>query len=119
MVVAGGRGRGGTAAIAGGGVAAYGLTLFAMLGLLEASVRKATQGRGEVTRWLTAGTLLKLLVAVPAAQIVYAAVLPTVSRLRKVTWRGVTYRIDGRGVRLVRYEPYRRRGLPETATHSL
>jgi hypothetical protein len=119
LVVAGVRGRGVTAAIAGGGLAAYGLTLFLLLGLLEASVRKATQGRGEVTRWLTRGTLLKLLVAVPAAQIVYAAVLPTVSRLRQVTWRGVTYRIDGRGVRLVHYEPYRRKARPETAAHSL
>ncbi len=119
MIVAGVRGQGVTAVIAGGGLAVYGLALFALLGLLEAAVRKATQGRGEVTQWLAAGTLLKLLVAVPAAQIVHAAVLPTVSRLRQVAWRGVVYRIDGRGVRLVRYEPYRREDRSETTAHSL
>jgi hypothetical protein len=119
LIVAGVRGRGMAAAIAGGGLAAYGIALFAMLGLLEAAVRKAIQGRGERARWLTAATLLRLLVAVPAAQMVYAAVLPMVGQLRQVTWRGVVYRIEGRGVRLVHYEPYRRKGRPETAAHSL
>lgn len=119
LVVAVARGQAVPAALAGGGLAAYGLAMFAMLGLLEATVRKAVQDRDERTQWLGIGTLLKLLIAVPLAQIVYAAVLPTVGFLRDVTWRGVSYRIEGRGVRLVRYEPYRRKGGSPASSHSL
>jgi hypothetical protein len=119
LIVACAQGRGWAAALAGGGLAAYGLAMLAMLGLLEAAVRKAAQGRDERTQWLTSKTVLELLVAVPLAQIVYAAVLPTVGFLREVTWRGVAYRIEGRGVRLVRYEPYRRKDRPDAASHSL
>jgi len=119
LVVAVARGQAVPAALAGGGLAVYGLAMFAMLGLLEAAVRKAVQGRDERTQWLGPGTLLKLLIAVPLAQIVYAAVLPTVGFLRDVTWRGVSYRIEDRGVRLVRYEPYRRKGGSPASSHSL
>jgi len=119
LIVAGLRGQGSAAALAAGGLAAYGLAMLAMLGALEAAVRMAVRGRGERTRWLTAGTVLKLLVAIPLTQMVHTAAIPTVRFLREVTWRGVGYRIEGRGVRLVRYEPYRREGGSQATSHSL
>lgn len=119
LLVACARGRNLAAALAGGGLAAYGFTMFALLASLEAAVRQAVRGRGETTRWIAPGTILKLLIAVPLAQIVHLAVLPTVGWVREVVWRGVVYRIEGRGVRLVHYEPYRRKNQSDAATHSL
>jgi len=119
LLVACAEGRPTPAVLAGGGLAAYGTAMLALLGCLEAAVRKAVAGRDEKTRWLTPGVILKMLLAAPVAQIVYATVIPTVGFLKDVTWRGVAYRIEGRGVRLVHYEPYRRKERPDRGTHSL
>jgi hypothetical protein len=116
---AGVQGQGRAAALAGGGLAVYACGTFALLGLLEAAVRKAVRDRGESTQWLAPHAVWRLLLAVPLAQFLYTAALPTVSFLRRVTWRGVNYRIEGRGVRLVRYQPYRRHSRAEGACHSL
>lgn len=107
------------AAIAAGGLAVYELGMLMLLGLLEAAVRKATRDRGEPTRWLSPGIVPKFLLAIPLAQLLYSAVLLTVSRLRDVSWRGVDYRVEGRSVRLVRYQPYRDSPRPTDAPHSL
>lgn len=107
------------ATMTGVSLAANGFVMLALLGLMEFSVRKVAYHRGEPMQWLTPKTFFKLILAVPLTQILYAAVLPTVRFLQVVTWRGVEYRIEGRNVTLIRYEPFTRNGRTANESNSL
>jgi cellulose synthase/poly-beta-1,6-N-acetylglucosamine synthase-like glycosyltransferase len=95
----------GWAAAAAGLLGAYALGLLAALAALEALVRRRARERGEAPppppfSW-------KTLPALALAQAVHLGCLLSALGLRRVTWRGVTYRLGGRGqVRLLEYRPF-------------
>jgi len=95
------------AAWVGGGLACYLASMAVMLVPMEIGVRRIVHSRGETSGWLTAGTMAKVLAAIPLTQVIYAAVLVSALTVRTVEWRGVSYRIDGPWkIRLIRYAPY-------------
>jgi GT2 family glycosyltransferase len=63
----------------------------------------------------------KLALAGPVAQVMYLAALVSVSFLRKVKWRGITYELYGptTRVRLTGYKPYRPEAVREGRAASL
>lgn len=102
------------------GLLSYALVMLAGLGLLETAVRKPVYRRNQPTQWISPVTFVKLLVALPLTQILYAAALPTIRFMHDVTWRGVRYQIDGPWkVRLVTYRPFSAKHRPADSTVSL
>jgi cellulose synthase/poly-beta-1,6-N-acetylglucosamine synthase-like glycosyltransferase len=94
------------------------LGLVAALLWAELVLRRRAQERGEVLP--RAPSPLKLLLAVLRAVALHGAGLLAVLRQREVVWRGVTYRLEGRGqVRLVEYRPYRLAAPATRPTQSL
>jgi cellulose synthase/poly-beta-1,6-N-acetylglucosamine synthase-like glycosyltransferase len=86
-----------------GAMATYMLALGLTLWWIDRALGKLSQQDGEPTptRWW------KLALAGPLTQAVYLAALVSVSFLRSVEWRGVTYELGGAApVRLVAYRPY-------------
>ena len=63
---------------------------------------------GEATRPVVSfKNALVLLAAIPVAQVLHGIVLIMAQLARTVTWRGVTYRLEGKGgIRLLSYTPY-------------
>ena len=88
------------------GLVLYGAGLGLGLVWVESHIQRLARQRGEVSLtipWLT-------LWAIPLAHIVYFACLASASVLSKVSWRGITYEIEGPwDVRMRRYRPYRLR----------
>ncbi len=88
-----------------GALAAYAASLAAALWWIDRSLRAMAHQRGE---HLPAASSWKLALAGPLTQAVYLAALVSVSFLRRVAWRGITYELYGRTpVHLTRYLPYR------------
>lgn len=83
------------AAWAGWGLLLYMAFLPPMLWPLELAVRRIVRARGEKPppiRWAIVG---KTLLAIPLTQLVYPVAVAGAVFLRRVRWRGVTYRVDG------------------------
>ncbi len=90
------------------GLLFYTASMPILLGVLEQSVRINVAGRGDSVAWMTWSTPFRLVAAIPLTQAIYAAALISAALVRRVEWRGVTYRVDGpRGIRLIAYEPFR------------
>ena len=70
-------------------------------------------------RWLSPFTVVKLLVAIPYATLYYMAAFTSSIRMKRMTWRGVDYTVEGRAVKLIRYEPYRGPVMPAPSNLSL
>jgi hypothetical protein len=84
-------------------LATFGLGIAGAIGWIDASLRSTAHKRSErlpACSW-------KLALAGPLAQVLYFAALVSVSFLRRVDWRGITYKLDGpTPVRLTAYHPY-------------
>lgn len=78
-----------------GALAIYWSALAIGLLMLELSFRRPLLRRGEHAGPLTLLTLLKLILAIPLTQAVYSLILIRTLRVRRVTWRGVSYEIGG------------------------
>jgi cellulose synthase/poly-beta-1,6-N-acetylglucosamine synthase-like glycosyltransferase len=90
-----------------GGLAAYQLMNMSMLALLEHSVRRIVSARSQIVNWIGWRGMLNTVWAIPLTQLVYAASLFSATFLRRVEWRGVTYRINGPWkIKLLKYEPF-------------
>ena len=101
-------------------LAGYLAAMVALLAVLEYSVRRGLRLRAEPLCRFDFTRLLRIVVAIPLTQIVYAGVLLSVLRVRRVEWRGAHYEIGGPwNVRLLEYRPYRAQTLPEQALNSL
>jgi hypothetical protein len=108
LIVALARGDAAAVTWAGAGLLAYEGSMLLLLALGEAAARVVARDRGEPTDWITPATALRIALALPMTQLVYGATLPSVARLRSVSWRGIDYRIDGPyTVRMLEYRPYR------------
>ncbi len=99
------------------GLAAYQLALLPAPLLMERFVRRIARARHESDRWLTAAAIWKWCWALPMTQVVYAGALLSSLTLRRVAWRGVTYRIQSAWrVRLEEYRPYSNDDVDQTAS---
>lgn len=88
-------------------IALYSVGVTAALGFMERSVRQELRKRGEPLTPPTFSFVLKSLAAIFLTQIVYAAAMIGMSRMKKVQWRGVTYSIGrDKSIRLLKYIPY-------------
>jgi len=80
---------------AGGGLAGYLGCLLILLAVMEAGVRRSIARRGEPTRWLTWGAILRLPAAILLTTFVYLSAVLLANFRQRVTWRGVTYHVRG------------------------
>lgn len=78
-----------------GAVAVFLASMFGLLPLLEAAVRRIVRRRGESTAWITPRKALLALVAGPLTLILYVAAVASLLRVREIGWRGIRYRING------------------------
>ncbi|MBS0211186.1 MAG: glycosyltransferase family 2 protein [Planctomycetes bacterium] len=87
---------------------AYFCSTFLLARLMERVAGRVVAARGEPNRWMTTGTAVRCLLAMPAAHLLHAVAMLTAIFVRRVDWRGVQYEIGGPfAVKLVRYEPFR------------
>lgn len=86
---------------------------------LEFGMRKPLRTRGEPVQWLKPFTVVKLLLAIPYATLYYMLAFTSSTRMKRMTWRGVDYTVEGQVVKLVRYEPYRGSVTPAQGNLSL
>jgi hypothetical protein len=95
------------AAWAGGGLLGYEICLLLLLPPVEVALRRIVRGRGETADWLPLSRWPAYALALPLTQVVYALVLLSSLAVRRVDWRGVSYRIDGPfRIRLLEYRPF-------------
>ncbi|HSS64063.1 MAG TPA: glycosyltransferase, partial [Gammaproteobacteria bacterium] len=101
------------AVLTGAVLAAFFLIPFALLLILESSVRGASGDRNRASgRMRHPVSAFKLMLAVVLTQILYTYVLVRAATMRSVAWRGARYEIVGRGrIRLVEYSPWTRSAL--------
>jgi cellulose synthase/poly-beta-1,6-N-acetylglucosamine synthase-like glycosyltransferase len=81
----------------------YCVGLASAMAWIDVALRSVARNRGDAIPAFS----WKLALAGPLAQGIYLAALVSVSFLRKVDWRGITYELYGRTpVRLTRYQPF-------------
>ena len=86
---------------------------------LEAAVMRIVAARGEGVPGSPAATVLRACLWIPFTQFLYTAIVASVPLARRIEWRGVSYRVEGRGVRMVEYRPYVARAIEAEAPTSL
>ncbi len=82
------------------------LSVFAWL-TIRSAVANALATGVELPKLSGALIYVKALIGVPIAQAVYAIACTKAALASKVKWRGVEYRIEGRGLRLEQYRPFK------------
>ena len=110
-----------TAAIwTGAGLALYELGLLLLLPPVDAAIRRIVRSRGETPQPVSVLSWPLYALALPLTQIVYMLVLLSSLTVRRVDWRGVSYRIDGPfRIKLIEYRPYTAEKPAEDALASL
>ncbi|MTJ07659.1 glycosyltransferase family 2 protein [Anabaena sp. UHCC 0204] len=85
----------------------YTMGLLLLMLLMELGVHKVLSHQGEQLPKLSPFTIIKMLIAIPLTQWVYGLVMLSSLWTSTITWRGLTYRVQGReNIRLVEYRPY-------------
>ncbi len=79
----------------GSGLIAYEAIMVGLLAPMELLVRRIVRSRGGSTGWLSWKTFFRVIPAIALTQVVYTLALIGAEFARKVSWRGVHYRIDG------------------------
>ncbi len=91
-----------------GGVVAYLVGLAILVEVLESAVRTVLRSRNEDVTPMSIGSTLCLVPAIALTQLLYPIAVIACCFAREVHWRGIRYRILGRGkVQMVEYEPFR------------
>jgi hypothetical protein len=103
-----------------GGVTAYLIGSALLVGLLESSARAVLRARREDVPRLTIGWAVRLVPAVALTQLMYSLAAIACCFAKEVNWRGIRYRIVGRGkVRMVQYVPFRAEAQPADSHTSI
>jgi hypothetical protein len=103
-----------------GGATAYVTGAALLVGLLESSARAVLRSRHEDVTRLTIGWALRLPPAVALTQLLYPLAAIACCFAKEVNWRGIRYRIIGRGkVRMVQYVPFRAEAQPADSDTSI
>jgi len=109
-----------TAAWAGAGLALYLAAMVLMLAPMEVLVQRIVRARGETADWISPTTALRLVLAIPLTQAVYAVGLVSAMFARTHRWRGIVYRFGGgQKVRVVEDRPYEAAGISAESTTSI
>ena len=88
-------------------LAIYELGLLLLLPPVETAMRRIVRGRGESPERIPLLAWPQYALALPLTQLVYMLVLLSSLTIRRVDWRGVSYRIDGPfRIKLEKYRPY-------------
>lgn len=75
---------------------------------MDVAMRRMLVARGEEAPAFPLRTWLRLLVAIPLTQAIYALAVVFAARTKEVAWRGVHYRLHGPwSIEMVQYRPYR------------
>lgn len=89
------------------GLIVYQFGVTAMMPPMEWAVRRIVRDRSESVNWLSAWGIIKVLLAIPLTQSVYATALASALWLTRVDWRNATYDVRGSWkIRLHEYRPY-------------
>lgn len=103
-----------------GGAAAYLAGEALLLGMLESSVCDVLRSRNEDATGLTIGRAVRMLPAIALTQFLYPLAVIACCFARVVHWRGIDYRILGRGkVRMIEYVPFRAAEQPADGNTSI
>jgi len=87
------------------GVYTVGLLLIMLV--LELEIQRVVRSNDQAIAKLSAATIIKMLIGIPLTQWVYGLAMLSSLWISTVTWRGVSYRIQGPwNVRLIEYRPY-------------
>ncbi len=76
------------------GVCGYQLTMAGLLGLLERGMQCIAQGRKEAAYRPSLMHWMKVFVAIPITQLIYAVAIIRCCTLHKISWRGIEYQIS-------------------------
>ncbi|MBC8868385.1 MAG: glycosyltransferase family 2 protein [Planctomycetes bacterium] len=88
-------------------LALYYVSMIVLMVMTESCVKRIVLARNEPARWLTPGRYVRLALAIPLTQVVYAAGLTVTLFARRHRWRGVLYLFGaGSRVRVVDDRPY-------------
>ncbi|MFN7289042.1 MAG: glycosyltransferase [Pirellula sp.] len=103
----------------GSGLFLFQLYLAALLPVMERSVSRIVEGRGESADWPGKRNYIKLFGYVFVTQWIYTAALVASTLIRRVEWRGIYYRISGPwNLQREEYEVYSEENQSRS-THSL
>ncbi len=87
------------------GVYTVGLLLIMLV--LELEIQRVVLSNDQAIAKLSGATIIKMLIGIPLTQWVYGLAMLSSIWISTVTWRGVSYRVQGPwNVRLVEYRPY-------------
>jgi hypothetical protein len=74
---------------------------------MEVSIHHILHNQGKKIPKLSPLIILKMLIAIPFTQWIYGLIIISSLWTSSITWRGITYRIQGReNIRLIEYRPY-------------
>ena len=85
----------------------YTIGLVLLMLLMELGIHQVLHNQGEKIPKLSPIIVLKMFIAIPLTQWVYGLIMLSSLWTSSITWRGITYRIQGReNIRLIEYRPY-------------
>lgn len=85
----------------------YTIGLVLLMLLMEVSIHQILHNQGKKIPKLSPLIILKMLIAIPLTQWIYGLIMLSSLWTSSITWRGITYRIQGReNIRLIEYRPY-------------
>lgn len=85
----------------------YTIGLVLLMLLMEVSIHHILHNQGKKIPKLSFLIILKMLIAIPFTQWIYGLIILSSLWTSSITWRGITYRIQGReNIRLIEYRPY-------------
>jgi cellulose synthase/poly-beta-1,6-N-acetylglucosamine synthase-like glycosyltransferase len=85
----------------------YTIGLVLLMLLMEVSIHHILHNQGKKIPKLSPLIILKMLIAIPFTQWIYGLIIISSLWTSSITWRGITYRIQGReNIRLIEYRPY-------------
>ncbi|MDB9465747.1 glycosyltransferase family 2 protein [Dolichospermum circinale CS-1225] len=85
----------------------YTIGLVLLMVLMEVAIHHILHNQGKKIPKLSPLIILKMLIAIPFTQWIYGLIILSSLWTSSITWRGITYRIQGReNIRLIEYRPY-------------
>ncbi|MBD2443667.1 glycosyltransferase family 2 protein [Dolichospermum sp. FACHB-1091] len=85
----------------------YTIGLVLLMLLMEVSIHHILHNQGRKIPKLSPLIILKMLMSIPLTQWIYGLIILSSLWTSSITWRGITYRIQGReNIRLIEYRPY-------------
>ncbi|WP_016950929.1 glycosyltransferase family 2 protein [Anabaena sp. PCC 7108] len=98
----------------------YTIGLLLLMLVMELGVQEVVRSQGQIIAKISLTTIIKMLIAIPLTQWIYGLAMLSSLWMSTVTWRGLTYKIQGPwNIRLVEYHPYQWLDQPIDGKHSL